>query len=77
MWCLTHLFGIPILGAMTDDELLTAPRVASILSVSDETVRRWADRGLIRSIRLPSGQRRFRRSDVDALLNPEPTEGAA
>ena len=32
--------------------------------VSPDTVRRWADKGILRSHRLPSGERRFRREDV-------------
>jgi len=42
--------------------------VARELGVTIGTVRRWADRGYLRSHRLPSGHRRFARSDVDALL---------
>jgi excisionase family DNA binding protein len=46
--------------------------------VSDETVRRWADERKIRHVRLPSGHLRFRRSDLDAVLEPvEPTEAAS
>lgn len=58
------------------DELLTAPQVAVILSVSPESVRRWAKEGKLRSITLPGGSPRFRRSDVDAILNP-PTPAEA
>ena len=49
-------------------ELLTAPAVAALLSVTDETVRKWADQGKIAYITLPSGARRFRRADIDAIL---------
>jgi len=59
-----------------EDEMLKAPAVAAILGVTDETVRRWAEDGKLRHIVLPSGQRRFRRSDIEAILRPvEPTEG--
>lgn len=59
-------------------DLLTAPQVAALLGVSDESVRRWADTGKLRYIALPSGQRRFRRSDIEAILTPdEPTEAAS
>lgn len=61
----------------TDDEILTTSGAAAVLGVSDETVRRWADQKLIRHILLPSGQLRFRRSDLDAVLVPvEPVESA-
>lgn len=53
-----------------DDELLTAPQVAEILSVSAETIRTWAKSGKLASITLPGGRPRFRRSDIDAILNP-------
>jgi len=64
---------------MADDELLSAQQAGRILQVGEETVRRWADEKLIAHIVLPSGQRRFRRSDVEAILapvKPEPTEAA-
>lgn len=57
-------------------ELLTAPAVAALLSVTDETVRKWADDGKIAFIRLPSGARRFRRSDIEAILTGQ-TEAAS
>jgi excisionase family DNA binding protein len=58
-------------------ELLSAAEVGAMLEVSDETVRRWADAGKIRHIRLPSGQVRFRRSDIDALLDPDKAPAAS
>jgi excisionase family DNA binding protein len=55
-------------------ELLSATEAAALLQVSDETVRRWADAGKIRHVRLPSGQLRIYRQDVEAILTPvEPT----
>lgn len=50
------------------------------LSVSDETLRRWADKGKLRHLRLPSGQLRFRTADLDELLvpvDPEPNRAAS
>jgi excisionase family DNA binding protein len=41
---------------------------ARILSVSEQTVRNWADEGTLASIRTPGRQRRFKREDVLALL---------
>lgn len=62
----------------TNDELLLTSAAAAVVGVSDETLRRWADERKVRHIRLPSGQLRFRREDLDALLAPvEPTEASA
>lgn len=61
---------------MPQPDLLTAQGVGDMLGVSDETVRRWAIEGKIASITLPSGQRRFRRDDVEAILNPPPEADA-
>lgn len=53
----------------SDEELLTAAEVAAELRVTRVTVGRWARDGRLASIRLPGGTLRFRRSDVDALLD--------
>lgn len=50
-------------------ELITTVAVAKQLTVSPDTVRRWARDGLIEAVTLPSGQLRFRQSDVDALIH--------
>ena len=42
---------------------------ASALGVSEHTVRRWADAGVVPSYRSPGGQRRFRRADVERQLS--------
>lgn len=42
--------------------------VAAIFGVSIETVAAWADDGKLPHFRTPSGQRRFRQADVDALI---------
>lgn len=56
------------------DELLSASEVAPLLHVTEETVRHWAKTGKLRHVLLPSGQRRYRRADVEAILVPvEPT----
>jgi len=39
---------------------------ARALGVSENTIRRWEERGLIPAVRLPSGVRRFRRADIEA-----------
>lgn len=50
-------------------ELLRPYEVAAIFRVSPATVRLWARLGKLPEVRTPGGQRRFRRADVDALLN--------
>lgn len=62
---------------MTNDDLLTTGEAAAVLHVSGETLRRWADDRKIAHVRLPSGHRRFRRADVDAVLAPVAPESAA
>ena len=39
-----------------------------VLEVNEVTLRRWADRGLIRSYRTPGGHRRFSQDDLRALV---------
>ena len=56
-----------ILRMMESMELLTEREVAALLRVAPSTVGRWAARGLIPVIVLPSGRRRFRRDDVTLL----------
>lgn len=54
-------------------DLLTAAEVADTLRVSRSTVARWARDGAIESVRVGRVVR-FRRSDIDALLE---VDGAA
>lgn len=64
------------MSTVTDSDLLTTGQAAAVLGVSDETVRRWADGRRLRHVRLPSGQLRFRRSDIDAALAPVEPDAA-
>lgn len=50
------------------DPLLSPGEVADIFHVDPKTVTRWAAAGKIRSIKTPGGHRRFRESDVRALM---------
>ena len=50
------------------DRLLTTHQVAEMFRVDPKTVARWASNGWIGSIRTPGGHRRFRESEVRALL---------
>ena len=58
------------------DRLLTPGEVATLFRVDPKTVTRWASAGRIGSIRTPGGHRRFRESEVRALLRGEQTEAA-
>src|SRR5262249_9092773 len=54
---------------LTGPEILTRAEAAQVLGVHPATVARWAAAGTLLSIRTPSGQRRYHRCDVQALLN--------
>jgi excisionase family DNA binding protein len=47
-------------------ELMQVRQAARTLGVSENTIRRWEERGLLRAITLPSGVRRFRPEDIEA-----------
>jgi excisionase family DNA binding protein len=53
------------------DRLLTPSEVASLFRVDPKTVTRWAASGRLRSLRTPGGHRRFRESDIRALLRDD------
>lgn len=52
----------------TPDPLLTPAEVAALFQVDPKTVSRYADRGLLPTVRTLGGHRRFRESDVLAAL---------
>lgn len=56
------------------EQLLTPSEVATLFRVDPKTVTRWATAGRIGSIRTPGGHRRFRESEVKALLANLTTE---
>ena len=62
------------------DELLPTKAVAALLGRSVATINRWAQEGrLVPALEMPgdTGARLYRRSDVEALLAPEPSEQAS
>lgn len=59
----------PVPAHETAPELLTVPEVADRLRVSDETIHRWCRDGHLDYVRLPSGLKRIRRSDLEACLD--------
>ena len=49
--------------------MLTVRDVARLLHIHNNTVRRWSDRGIIRSYRITHrGDRRFKREDIARFL---------
>lgn len=51
------------------DRLLKPAEVAALFRVDPKTVTRWADAGLLTPLRTPLGHRRYRKSQIDALIN--------
>lgn len=60
----------------TDHDLLTSTEAAAAWGVSTYTVRKWVREGKVKTVALPSGRRRFLRSDIDATLRHVETEAS-
>lgn len=56
---------------------LTTGQAAAFLGVSPMSVIRYVERGQLSCKILPSGHRRFRRSDLDALLRDSQKQAAS
>jgi excisionase family DNA binding protein len=54
-----------------DDILISLGKASEILGVHKATLRSWDDRGIVEAVRTPGGHRRYRASDIDALLRRE------
>ena len=70
----------PLAATPRSEHLLTPGEVAAMFRVDPKTVTRWASAGRLGSIRTPGGHRRFRESEVLALiaqLTTEPTGHAS
>lgn len=55
----------------TESAPMRQPEVMKLLGVSRTTLIEMEKRGEIDPIKLPSGHRRYRRSEVEALLAPQ------
>lgn len=58
------------MAATSEDELLGISAAASLVGVTTDTLRRWEIAGRVPAIRTLGGQRRFRRSDIERLIEP-------
>ncbi len=56
------------LSASNQENLLTPAEVAALFRVDPKTVTRWAKAGKLTSIRTLGGHRRYKESEVKALL---------
>jgi excisionase family DNA binding protein len=56
------------------DQLLTPAEVAALFRVDPKTVTRWARSGKLQAIRTLGGHRRYRETDVRALLSGIPVQ---
>ena len=56
------------LSASNQEKLLTPAEVAALFRVDPKTVTRWAKAGKLNSIRTLGGHRRYKESEVKALL---------
>lgn len=57
------------MSVMYPDRLMKPGEVAETFRVDPKTVSRWAVDGRLRSFKTPGGHRRFRESEVRAVLN--------
>lgn len=68
-----HFAKSPMGATMSDQEtLLTPSEVAALFRVDPKTVTRWAKAGKLTSIRTLGGHRRYKESEVTALLKSIP-----
>ena len=51
------------------DKIFSISGAAEHLGVSALTLRKWVAQTKVRAFRTPGGHRRFRKSDLDAILN--------
>ncbi len=65
---------------MAEQRLLTISQAAARLGVHQNTLRTWADKGLVAHVKLPSGYRRFTVAEIERLrqeMGLEAAEGKA
>jgi len=57
---------------MNSEKLFSIGKIAKMLGVSIETIRRWEKKGLIKGIRTPTNYRRFPESEINRLRGKLP-----
>ena len=68
-WTFTKNFHWKVVKVSSDQEVLLTPsEVAYLFRVDPKTVTRWAKAGKLTSIRTLGGHRRYKESEVRALL---------
>ena len=67
--CERDIFEMSIQRQAEQEVLLTPAEVAKLFRVDPKTVTRWAKAGKLTAIRTLGGHRRYRKSEVQSLLN--------
>lgn len=65
------VIGMPSQNIQAEPEYLAAGDVMATVHISRRTLDRYVTAGKLPVVYLPSGHRRFQRTDVDALLTPQ------
>ncbi len=52
-------------------KLIRPGEAAKMLGVTTQTLKNMEDRGILTTIRLPGGHRRYKISEIEAILNKE------
>jgi excisionase family DNA binding protein len=52
-----------------DEALMTPREVAAMFRVDSKTVARWAKAGKLKCVRTPGGHRRYKVSEIQALIS--------
>jgi excisionase family DNA binding protein len=53
-----------------ESDLVGVSEAAKLANMSIDTIRRYSDQGILKTLRTPKNHRRFHRSDVEALVAP-------
>ncbi len=78
--CRKHLttFGTSAILAHVTTDLLTTSQAANYAGVHRMTINRWSQQGILPvAATLPGGARRYRRADLESLLQLSPDQGAS
>lgn len=57
-----------IVNNSNDPKLLRIKEAASLIGISDQTLRVWVKKGYIKCVTFPSGERRFKKEEIDRLI---------